>query len=57
MARPLSSTVSIGLRKNDKTISIIDRGIGMSIDEVRQYINQVAFSGAEDFLKKYDVLV
>ncbi len=46
--------IELVVNKNDKTISIIDRGIGMSIDEVKQYINQVAFSGAEDFLKKYD---
>lgn len=46
--------IEVVVNKNDKTISIIDRGIGMSIDEVKQYINQVAFSGAEDFLKKYD---
>ena len=46
--------IEVVVNKNDKTISIIDRGIGMSNDEVKQYINQVAFSGAEDFLKKYD---
>lgn len=36
-----------------KTITIKDRGIGMSADEVRKYINQVAFSGAEEFVKKF----
>ena len=38
---------------NDKTIKIIDNGIGMSADEVKEYINQIAFSGAADFLEKY----
>jgi len=47
-------TIEIVVNKEEKTISIIDRGIGMSSDEVKQYINQVAFSGAEDFLKKYE---
>tara|TARA_B100001142_G_scaffold319875_1_gene363978 strand:+ start:12997 stop:14871 length:1875 start_codon:yes stop_codon:yes gene_type:complete len=46
--------IEIVLNKEDKTISIIDKGIGMTSDEVKQYINQVAFSGAEDFIKKYD---
>ncbi|MBL32181.1 MAG: molecular chaperone HtpG, partial [Flavobacteriales bacterium] len=47
-------TIEIIINKKDNTISIIDKGIGMTTDEVKQYINQVAFSGAEDFLKKYD---
>ena len=38
---------------NDKTIKIIDNGIGMTADEVKEYINQIAFSGATDFLEKY----
>ncbi len=38
---------------NDKTIKIIDNGIGMTADEVKEYINQIAFSGAEAFLEKY----
>ncbi|WP_310604898.1 molecular chaperone HtpG, partial [Anaerosporobacter sp.] len=37
----------------DKTIKIIDNGIGMTVDEVKQYINQIAFSGAEAFLAQY----
>lgn len=37
----------------DKTITIIDNGIGMTADEVEEYINQIAFSGATDFLEKY----
>ena len=41
------------LIKNSKTITIKDRGIGMTSQEVKKYINQVAFSGAEEFVKKY----
>ena len=46
--------VEIVINKEAKTISIIDQGVGMTSNEIKQYINQVAFSGAEDFLKKYD---
>ena len=45
--------IDIAINKEDKTLSIIDRGIGMTESEVDQYINQVAFSSAEDFLQKY----
>lgn len=45
--------VSVELDKEAKTLTIRDRGIGMSADEVRKYINQVAFSGAEEFIKKF----
>ncbi|MDO5382979.1 MAG: molecular chaperone HtpG [Eubacteriales bacterium] len=38
---------------NNKTIKIIDNGLGMTSDEVNEYINQIAFSGAEAFLEKY----
>ncbi|MGN0480335.1 MAG: molecular chaperone HtpG, partial [Lachnospiraceae bacterium] len=43
------------IKVNDeaKTIKIIDNGIGMTADEVNEYINQIAFSGAEAFLEKY----
>ncbi len=37
----------------DKTLTFIDNGIGMTADEVKEYINQIAFSGATDFLNKY----
>ncbi|MCT4544845.1 MAG: molecular chaperone HtpG [Vallitalea sp.] len=37
----------------EKTLTFIDNGIGMTDEEVKQYINQIAFSGAEDFLNKY----
>ncbi len=45
--------VDIELDAKEKTISIIDRGVGMTQEEVDKYLNQVAFSGAEEFLKKY----
>jgi len=46
-------TVRVALDKKKKTITISDAGIGMTADEVEQYINQIAFSSAEDFLEKY----
>ena len=45
--------IEVELDAKEKTISIIDRGIGMTQDEVDKYLNQVAFSGAEEFVKKY----
>jgi len=45
--------VEVILDKDAKTIKICDNGLGMSADEVKTYINQVAFSGAEEFLNKY----
>lgn len=45
--------IIVELDKKKKTIKVIDNGIGMTADEVKKYINQVAFSGAEEFLKKY----
>ena len=45
--------VEIKLSANDKTIKIIDNGIGMTKEELDEYINQIAFSGAEAFLEKY----
>lgn len=47
----LSITVSIDSEK--KTLTISDKGVGMTAEEVDKYINQVAFSGAEEFLNKY----
>ncbi|MEQ9062579.1 MAG: molecular chaperone HtpG [Vicingaceae bacterium] len=46
-------TIEVKLDKKKKTISIIDKGIGMTEDEVKKYINQIAFSGAEEFVEKY----
>jgi len=45
--------VDVIVDAKEKTISIIDNGIGMSAEEVDKYINQVAFSGAEEFVTKY----
>ena len=45
--------IDILLDEKAKTLSIIDRGIGMTAEEVDKYINQVAFSSAEEFLEKY----
>ena len=46
-------SIEVKLEKEQKTITISDKGIGMSAEEVDKYINQVAFSGAEEFLNKY----
>ena len=45
--------IEIKIDKKGKKIHITDQGIGMTSDEVKKYINQVAFSGAEEFLEKY----
>ena len=45
--------ILIRVNPDDKTIKFIDNGIGMTADEVKEYINQIAFSGAQDFLNKY----
>ncbi len=45
--------IEIKIDKEGKKIHIIDQGIGMTAEEVEKYINQVAFSGAEEFLEKY----
>jgi molecular chaperone HtpG len=47
-------TIDVKLDTKKKTLTISDKGIGMSADEVEKYINQVAFSGAEEFVKKYE---
>ena len=47
------SKVEVIVDKEAKTIKIIDNGIGMTSEEVEKYINQIAFSGAEEFLNKY----
>ncbi len=46
-------TIRINVDKKKKTISVSDHGIGMTSEEVEKYINQIAFSSAEDFLSKY----
>ncbi len=45
--------IAIAIDKDKKTLSITDNGIGMTADEVKKYINQVAFSSAEEFIHKY----
>lgn len=46
--------IEIKIDKEGKKLHIIDQGLGMSSEEVEKYINQVAFSGAEEFLNKYE---
>ncbi len=46
-------TIRISINKKKKTLTVSDRGIGMTADEVNSYINQIAFSSAGDFLEKY----
>lgn len=45
--------VTVTLDANEKTITVSDNGIGMTEDEIDKYINQIAFSGANEFLEKY----
>ncbi|BAZ36993.1 ATPase domain-containing protein [Calothrix sp. NIES-4101] len=45
--------IQLAIDKDKKTLSITDNGIGMTADEVKKYINQVAFSSAEEFIQKY----
>ena len=46
-------TINVAVDKDAKTITVSDRGIGMTAEEVDRYINQIAFSGAEEFLEKF----
>lgn len=46
-------TVDISFDKKKKTITVSDRGIGMTAEEIKKYINQIAFSGATEFVEKY----
>jgi len=46
-------SVKVSIDKAQKTLTVSDNGIGMTSDEVEKYINQIAFSGADEFLKKY----
>lgn len=45
--------VTISLNEEAKTVTVSDNGIGMTAEEIKKYINQIAFSGASDFLEKY----
>lgn len=47
------TTVEVSFDKDAKTITISDKGLGMTTDEIRKYINQIAFSGATEFMEKF----
>mgnify|MGYP000704723518 CR=1 FL=1 len=47
-------TIQVKVDKENKTLTISDRGVGMTTDEINKYINELAFSGAEEFVKKYE---
>jgi Molecular chaperone, HSP90 family len=47
------TTIDVKIDKKEKTLTVIDHGVGMSAEEVDKYINQIAFSGAEEFLQKF----
>jgi Molecular chaperone, HSP90 family len=49
----VSPLIEVKVDKEGKTLRIIDQGVGMSEEEIKKYINEVAFSGAEEFLDKY----
>jgi len=48
-----NSQIEVSIDKDKKTLTISDQGMGMTSEEVEKYINQIAFSGAEEFLDKY----
>lgn len=45
--------VTVDVNQKEKTITVSDNGIGMTADEIKKYINQIAFSGATDFMEKF----
>ena len=45
--------IHVDVNEKEKTITVSDNGIGMTADEIKKYINQIAFSGASDFMAKY----
>lgn len=47
------TTVEVSFDKEKKTITVSDRGLGMTEDEIKKYINQIAFSGASEFVEKF----
>ncbi|GAB5538166.1 MAG: molecular chaperone HtpG [Salibacteraceae bacterium] len=49
-----NTTIEVKIDEKKGTLHIIDRGVGMTKDEVEKYLNQVAFSGASEFLKEYE---
>jgi molecular chaperone HtpG len=46
-------TIDVAVNKKKKTITVSDKGIGMTADEIKKYINQIAFSGASEFIEKF----
>ena len=46
-------TIEVTFDKKKKTITVSDRGLGMTADEIKKYINQIAFSGASEFIEKF----
>lgn len=50
---PSDYKITVSVNKGEGTLKFIDNGIGMTEEEIKKYINQVAFSGAEDFFNKY----
>ena len=46
-------TIEVAYDKKKKTITVSDKGVGMTTEEIKKYINQIAFSGATEFLEKY----
>lgn len=47
------TTITVSVDKEAKTITVSDRGLGMTADEIKKYINQIAFSGATEFMEKF----
>src|SRR5689334_18196956 len=46
-------TIEVSFDKDNKTITVSDRGLGMTGEEIKKYINQIAFSGASEFVEKF----
>ena len=53
LANDYKAKIQVIVNPEEKTLKFIDNGIGMTADEVEEYINQIAFSGATDFIEKY----
>ena len=53
LADDYKAKIQVVVNPEEKTLKFIDNGIGMTADEVEEYINQIAFSGATDFIEKY----
>lgn len=49
-----NTQIEVSIDKDAKTLTVKDKGIGMTEEEIEKYINQIAFSGAEEFVKKYE---